>query len=110
MDTLYLSLFLSFTESSWEAAAPHVLSLDVVSQKEFYVLGTPHLGMASIDWFPDAAPSITHSVPYVDLPHGTYYYILFFLVLEDKVFLPSFSFFRVYNNDVIFSSFYSLYL
>ena len=37
-------------------------------------------------------------------------YPLDFLVLEKKVFLPSFLFFRVYENDVLFSSFYSLYL
>ena len=35
---------------------------------------------------------------------------LYFLVLENKLFLPSFSFFLVYENDVFFSSFYSLYL
>ena len=33
-----------------------------------------------------------------------------FLVLEEKFFLPSISFFRVYGNDVLFSSFCSLYL
>ena len=35
---------------------------------------------------------------------------LYFLVLEKKVFLPSFPFFRVYKNDVLFYSFYYLYL
>ena len=35
---------------------------------------------------------------------------LYILVLEKRVFLPSFSFFRVYENYVLFSSFYSLYL
>ena len=35
---------------------------------------------------------------------------LYFLVLEKKVFLPYFSFFRVYKNEVLFYSFYYLYL
>ena len=34
---------------------------------------------------------------------------LYFLVLGNKFFLPSFYFFRVYDNKVLFSSFYSLY-
>ena len=35
---------------------------------------------------------------------------LYFLVLEKKVFLPSLSFFRVYENNVLLSSFNSLNL
>ena len=35
---------------------------------------------------------------------------LYFLVFGKTVFLPSFPFFRVYENDVLFPSFYSLYL
>ena len=35
---------------------------------------------------------------------------LYFLVLENKLFLPCLSFFRVYKKDVLLSSFYSLYL
>ena len=31
-----------------------------------------------------------HNVPYVNLSHRAYYYILSFLVLEKKVFPPSF--------------------
>ena len=35
---------------------------------------------------------------------------LYFLGLENKFFLPSLSFFLVYENGFIFSSFYYLYL
>ena len=57
----YLSPFTYFTESSWEVAAPPVFSLDFVSQIVLNALGIPQLAMASVDGFPKASPSLTHS-------------------------------------------------
>ena len=59
---------------------------------------------------------LTHKVlfkPITDIREYTSQSILidplYILVLEKKVFLPSFSFFLVYNNNVLFSSFYYFY-
>ena len=60
MDTLYLSLFMSFTEISWEGDSNLVFSFDVVSKIVFNVLGTRQLSMASIDGSTKASPSSTH--------------------------------------------------
>ena len=65
METLYLSLFPSFKESSWEVASPIVLSFYVVSQILFNVLGTTQLSMAYIYGFPKDSPSSTHSAAVV---------------------------------------------
>ena len=47
----------------------------------------------------------------MNISHVAFYKILYiFWFLEKKLFLPSVSFFRFYKNDVIFSSFYYLYL
>ena len=61
--------------------------------------------------------NLTHKVlfkPITDIREYTSQSILidplYILVLEKKVFLPSFSFFRVYENEVLFFSFYSSYL
>ena len=60
---------------------------------------------------------LTHKVlfkPITDIREYTSQSILidplYILVLEKKVFLPFFSFFRFYENRVIFSYFYSLNL
>ena len=61
MDTISLYRFPSFVESSQEVAAPTFFSLDIVCQIEFNVLVTLQLSMASIEGFPNAEPSPTHS-------------------------------------------------
>ena len=47
---------------------------------------------------------------YVNISHGSYYPSYLFLVLENNVFPTSFSFFRVYKNEVLFSSFYYFFV
>ena len=46
---------------------------------------------------------------YVNLSHGASYSSSLSYDIEKKVFLPSFSFFRVYENEVLFLYLYSLY-
>ena len=68
MDKLSLYIFLSFTESSWEAASPLVFSFYVVSQIVFNVLGTPQLIMASTEGLPKSSPIPTHTAAVVTTP------------------------------------------
>ena len=68
MDVLSLYSFLSFTDNSWEVAAPSVFSLDSVYQIVINVLGTPQLIVASIDRFTKAAPIPNHAAAVVTLP------------------------------------------
>ena len=68
MDTLSLYPFTSFSESSWEARAPPVFSLDVVYKIVFKILGNLNLSMAYMDCFPKAAPGPTHDGAVVTSP------------------------------------------
>ena len=68
MDTLYLFLFPSFTESSWKVASPLVSCFDILSQIEFNVLGTPQLIMPTIDGLPKTVPIPNHNAAVVT-PH-----------------------------------------
>ena len=44
------------------------------------------------------------------ISRSIFFFPLYFLVLENKIFLPSFSFFLVYEYKVLFFSFHSSYL
>ena len=68
MNTLSLSIFLYFTDISWEESALTVLSLNVVYQIVFNFLGTLQVSMASMYGLPKAAPSPTHATAVVTRP------------------------------------------
>ena len=66
---IYFPLFLSFTESSWEAAYPLVFIFDVTYQIVYSTLGTPQHSMASIYRLPKVSPSPTHAAALVTPPN-----------------------------------------